>query len=264
MDCGRAIAVDIGGFEFHYVSDDGRLQAMLRDRYRNFLTTPRSPSATLVLEVAPQALAPVADLDVQPAGESWRIARADFMADWHPGTRTAHVRQSLNPFSTDSVTRIVCSFLLSDAPGFLLHASSLVWNDRAYVFCGPSGAGKTTMTRLAPPGARLLTDEISCVRKVDGVWTAYGTPFAGELSTSGEHISAPIAALFRLSHGDDHRIDALPGGDAVRAIMRNVLLFGHEPASHARALDAVCEFAAAVPTARLTFRPEPSVWAHVA
>ena len=264
MDRGRAIAVDIGGFEFHYVSDDGELQTMLRDRYRNFLTAPRSPSATLVLEVAPQALTPVADLDVQPAGECWRIARADFMAEWHPGTRTGHVRQSLNPYSTDSVTRIVCSFLLGDAPGFLIHASSLVLNGRAYVFCGPSGAGKTTMTRLAPPGAKLLTDEISCLRKVDGVWTAYGTPFAGELSTSGEHISAPVAALFRLSHGDDHRIDALPGGDAVRAIMRNVLLFGHEPASHARALDAVCDFTAAVPTARLTFRPEPSVWAHVA
>ena len=264
MDCGRAIAVDIGGFEFHYVSDDGQLQTMLRDRYRNFLTTPRSPAATLVLDVAPQALPQIPVLDVQSDGGSWRIARADFMAEWHPATRMGRVRQSLNPYSTDSVTRIVCSFLLSEAPGFLLHASSLVWNDRAYVFCGPSGAGKTTMTRLAPTGARLLTDEISCIRKVGGVWTAYGTPFAGELSTSGEHISAPIETLFRLTHGDEHRIDALPGGDAVRAIMRNVLLFGHDPASHARALDAVCDFTAAVATARLTFRPEPSVWAHVA
>jgi hypothetical protein len=264
MDSDRAVAVDIGGFEFHYLSDDGELQSMLRHRYRNFLTPARSPSATLVLEVAPQALVPHADLEVQAAGESWRIARADFMAEWHPETRTGHVRQSLNPYSTDSVTRIVCSFLLGAAPGFLLHASSLVWNGRAYVFCGPSGAGKTTMTRLAPEGARLLTDEISCVRRVDGIWTAYGTPFAGELSTSGEHISAPVAALFRLSHGDAHRIEALSGGDAIRAIMRNVLLFGHEPASQARTLDAVCAFTAAVPTARLTFRPEPSVWAHVA
>jgi hypothetical protein len=264
MDCGRAIAVDIGGFEFHYVSDNDDLQAMLRDRYRNFLTPPRSPAATLVLEVAPRTLPHNPDLDVQAAGESWRIARADFMAEWHPETRTGYVRQSLNPYSTDSVTRIVCAFLLAAAPGFLLHASSVVWNGRAYIFCGPSGAGKTTMTRLAPEGARLLTDEISCVRRVDGVWTAYGTPFAGELSTSGEHISAPVAALFRLSQGAAHRIDALSGGAAVRAIMRNVLLFGHEPASQARALDAVCEFTAAVPTARLTFRPEPSVWACVA
>ena len=174
------------------------------------------------------------------------------------------MRQSRNPYSTDSVTRIICSFLLGAAPGFLLHASSLVWNGRAYVFCGPSGAGKTTMTRLAPEGARLLTDEISCLRRVDNVWTAFGTPFAGELATSGEQISAPVAGLFRLNHGDAHQVEALSGGDAVRAIMRNVLLFGHEPGSQARALDAVCDLTAAVSTARLSFRPEPSVWAHVA
>ena len=263
MDCGKAIAVDIGGLEFHYVAGDGELRAMLRDRYRNFLTTPSSPSATLVLEVAPAA-GDQAELDVKASGSSWRIARGDFVAEWHPETRTGHVRQSRNPYSTDSVTRIVCSFLLGAAPGFLLHASSLVWNGRAYVFCGPSGAGKTTMTGLAPDGARLLTDEISCLRRVDGVWRAFGTPFAGELATSGERISAPVAALFRLHHGDAHRVDPLSGGAAVRAIMRNVLLFGHDATSQARALDAVCELTASVPTARLSFRPEPSVWTHVA
>jgi hypothetical protein len=264
MDCEQPLAVDIGGFVFHYVAADSGLQSMLRERYRNFLTDGATPAATLLLDVTGTPVSDQADLEVTPIDARWRISRGDFVAEWHPATRTARVRQSRNPYSTDSVTRIICSFLLAGAPGFLLHASSLVWRDRAYVFCGPSGAGKTTMTRIAPKEARLLTDEISCLRKTNGVWHALGTPFAGELAISGDRISAPVAGVFRLQHAPDHRVEMLPTVEAVRAIMRNVLVFGHEPDLHARALDAVFDLASAVPTARLNFLPEPSVWAHIA
>jgi len=264
MDSDQTLAVEIGGFEFHYVAPDSGLQAMLRDRYRNFLTEITTPAATLVLDVTNGPVSDQADLDVTPFDSRWRISRGDFVADWHPATRTARVQQSCNPYSTDSVTRIICSFLLAGAPGFLLHASSLVRNGRAFVFCGPSGAGKTTMTRLAPNDARLLTDEISCLRKTNGVWHAFGTPFAGELATSGDRISAPVAGVFRLQHAAEHRVEMLSTVDAVRAIMRNVLVFGHEPDLQGRALDAVCDLVSTVPAARLNFLPEPSVWAHIA
>jgi hypothetical protein len=56
----------------------------------------------------------------------------------------------------------------------------------------------------------------------------------------------------------------LSEANAVRAIMRNVLLFGQDPEVQGRALDAVCDLISSVATARLNFRPEPSVWAHVA
>jgi hypothetical protein len=47
---------------------------------------------------------------------------------------------------------------------------------------GSPGQGKTTISRLAPPDATLLTDEISYLRREGDGYIAYGTPLAGELA----------------------------------------------------------------------------------
>ena len=65
----------------------------------------------------------------------------------------------------DSVLRIVHTLVLAGQGGFLVHAASAVRNGKAFVFAGVSGAGKTTISRLAPPDAAVLTDEISYVRR---------------------------------------------------------------------------------------------------
>ena len=47
------------------------------------------------------------------------------------------------------------------APGWLLHAAALEYEGGAYVFAGPSGAGKTTLTlELMNRGWRLITEEM--------------------------------------------------------------------------------------------------------
>jgi hypothetical protein len=74
------------------------------------------------------------------------------------------VRQTANPYAIDGVLRILHSLILARAGGFLVHAASAVRNGRAFLFAGVSGAGKTTISRLAPPDVALLTDEISYVR----------------------------------------------------------------------------------------------------
>ena len=129
------------------------------------------------------------------------IERGDFHARWDPRTGRGRVRQNANPYSLDSVLRIVHSLILAERGGFLLHSASAICEGRAYLFSGVSGAGKTTMTRLAPADVTLLTDEISYVRPSGGGYAAFGTPFAGELAKAGENCAAPVSALFFLEQG---------------------------------------------------------------
>ena len=82
-----------------------------------------------------------------------------------------------------------------------MHSASAVRNGRAFLFPAVSGAGKTTISRLAPPDVTLLTDEISYVRRVADGYHAHGTPFAGDLGRAGENISAPVAGLQLLVQG---------------------------------------------------------------
>jgi hypothetical protein len=96
------------------------------------------------------------------------MERGDFRAEWDPQCHRGWVRQSANPYAIDGVLRILHSLILAREGGFLVHAASAVRNGRAFLFAGVSGAGKTTISRLAPPDVVLLTDEISYVREVWG------------------------------------------------------------------------------------------------
>jgi hypothetical protein len=162
--------------------------------------------------------------------------------------------------------RILHSLILAGRGGFLLHAASAICDGRAYLFSGVSGAGKTTITRLAPPNVTLLTDEVSYVRPAadaSSPYSAFGTPFAGELARPGENCSAPVAAIFFLEKGPRHHIDELPSTEAVQRLMRNILFFAEDPVLVDKVFAAACDFITRVPVRRLTFYPDASVWDEV-
>jgi hypothetical protein len=143
----------------------------------------------------------------------------------------------------------------------LLHAASAIRNNRAFLFAGVSGAGKTTMSRLAPADATVLTDEISYIRRTpEKNYVAYGTPFAGELARVGANTSAPLEALYLLVQGPENRIAPISKIDAARAIMRHVLFFAEEKELVAKVFDSVLEFVSRVHVAQLIFTPDARAW----
>ena len=149
------------------------------------------------------------DLEVKIEDGEWLLKRGDFRASWNPETSRGRIRQSCNPYAIDCVLRIVHSLILARQGGFLVHAASAIRGGKAFLFSGVSGAGKTTISRLAPPDATLLTDEISYVRREGNQYIACGTPFAGELARVGENCSAPLSALFLLEKGLQNRIEPI-------------------------------------------------------
>jgi len=158
------------------------------------------------------------------------------------------------------VLRIVHTLVLAREGGFLLHAASAVRNGKAFVFAGVSGAGKTTLSRLAPPDAKLLSDEISYVRREADGYYAYGTPFAGELARSGENLRAPLAAIYLLNQGMENRASDMGKAEAARGILTNVLFFAEDVELVQAVFLSALELAERVPVRRLTFLPETAIW----
>jgi hypothetical protein len=244
---------------------DDRFLDLLRQRYDGFLS---SSPPEFELEFDLTDTVPVSDDDVSVRREGnnegnnkdWLIERGDFCARWNPRTGQGRVRQSANPYSLDSVLRILHSLILAERGGFLLHAASAICDGRAYLFSGVSGAGKTTMTQLAPADITLLTDEISYLRPSADGYAAFGTPFAGELARAGENCTAPVSALFFLEQGPENRVDELTSAEAVRLLMRNILFFAEDHSLVEKLLATACDFVARVPIRRLTFYPDARVW----
>jgi hypothetical protein len=256
----RTVSVEIGATPIGLRTTSPAFFRMLEDRYGAFVGQSASPDYELDVELHPPVPGGRPELRVSQSGHVWRISRGDFRAEWNHQSRRGIVRQSANPYSIDTVLRILHTLVLAENGGFLLHAASAVRNGRAFLFSGVSGAGKTTISRLAPADVTVLTDEISYVRRVDGAWHAFGTPFAGELARVGENVSAPVAALFFLGKGPLNRRELMGDAEAAAALLRNILFFAEDPALVQRVFQSACRFVREMPVSRLVFRPDREVW----
>jgi len=269
--------------------ENGRGPASAACRVSNF----QFPVSAFELDVElfpPGLMSDAEEARVRLESGRWVMERGDFRAECDPVRRRGWVRQSANPYSIDAVLRMLHSLILARDGGFLVHAASAVRNGRAFLFAGVSGAGKTTISRLAPPDVVLLTDEISYVRgfriQESGVrspktevrnpkspapnpkseiqnpksYEAFGTPFAGELARIGENLRAPIAALYLLGQGAGNTIQDVSQAEAVRALLQNILFFAQDDDLGQLVFQTAFEFVSCVPVRRLVFAPDARAW----
>jgi hypothetical protein len=267
-----SVTVDIGGIPILLQPSDSKFCDLLESRYETFATRnettaaaiEKTPVCQFEIHLDPRGRVSDEDARVTRHGELWNFRRGDFDATWNPRTGQGRITQCPNPYSIDTVLRITHSLVLAEQGGFLLHAASAIRNKRAFLFAGVSGAGKTTMSRLAPADVTVLTDEISYVRRSDvrndGNYVAFGTPFAGELARVGANTSAPLEALYLLVQGPQNCIAPIAKIDAARAIMRHILFFAEESDLVAKVFDSVLEFVSRVHVAQLIFTPDACAW----
>jgi hypothetical protein len=255
------LGVTVGGMPILLRTRDSAFYDLLTERYSDFISIPDQPQFQFDIELSDASSAdPDADLSVTRAGSDWEFRRGDFFARWNPQAGCGIVRQTANPYAIDSVLRIVHTLLLAREGGFLLHAASAVRDGEAHIFTGRSGAGKTTLSRLAPNDVTLLTDEVSYVRKSAEGYTAYGTPFAGELAKAGENTSAPLSAVYLLVQGPENRLEPMNEAEAIRTLMRNILFFAQDEATVQSVFKSACEFAAKIPMYKMIFTRSSEAW----
>jgi hypothetical protein len=257
-----AVVIEIGGMAIALRTQDPPFRQLLEDRYAGFIRSSRDPQFEFDIDLLEPSETSQADEDVQVRlqGDQWSLQRGDFRAQWDSNAGRGHIRQSRNPYAIDSVLRIVHTLILAKQGGFLVHAASAIRGGRAFLFAGVSGAGKTTISRLAPSDATLLTDEISYVRREGNAYCACGTPFAGELARVGENQSAQLNTLFLLEKGLDNRIEPVAKSEAIRLLLRNILFFAEDTETVHAVFQSACEFAERVPVRRLIFVPDKRVW----
>ncbi len=124
----------------------------------------------------------------------------------------------------------------------LIHSSSLIYKDKAYIFTADSGTGKSTHTGLWKKvfgrEVTILNDDKPIVRKLDGVWTAFGTPWSGKTDLNVNK-SAPIGAIIFLKRGETNSIRKLnPPKDDVAPLFIKQISKPTKPENFEKALQS--------------------------
>jgi len=150
---------------------------------------------------------------------------------------------------------------IARAGGLVVHACGVVVDGRAVIFCGRSGAGKTTTARLFRrhcPRARVLSDDRIVLRRRGHSWRAFGTPWhgSGQFATAG---SANLAAIVFLEQGQATRVRSFPVAQVAARLFAQSFPPVWEAAGTAKALETAALVASEVPGFMLRFRPDRSV-----
>lgn len=121
-------------------------------------------------------------------------------------------------------TAVDLCFLLSTSAHdtVLTHASSVIYQGKAYLFLGKSGTGKSTHSRMwlqTLEGVVLMNDDHPVVRlDADGTPIAYGSPWSGK-TPCYKNISAPLGGIVRISRAQSNKARRLSPIEAYASLM---------------------------------------------
>ena len=239
------------------------LQQLLQERYEAFVSAEEpSPHIRIRLQptTSPPTRARIESVKVRPAEGGWRFVYDTFVADVTANADSAEVNCLHSPYAVDSFLRALLALYLPQRDGVMIHASALRYGGRGYLFAGRSGAGKSTVARLLCNLAEVLSDELVAVRRTAEGWQVYGTPFWGDFARAGANLHAPLQDIYLLKHAASHRLEALPRGDALRALLQCSLQFAEGAQVAEWMLNVVSALARDVPAYRLHLLPDPGFW----
>lgn len=138
--------------------------------------------------------------------------------------------------------------------GFQIHASSVICDQKAFLFSAPCGTGKSTHTEkwVRLFGARYLNDDKPVVRFVNDKWMAYGTPWSGKHDLSSPE-GVPLAAVVFLRRGDENVMRPMNSAEAVPFLFSQMTRV--HPRKHTEKMILLADkFLRAVPVWELTCR----------
>ena len=151
--------------------------------------------------------------------------------------------------------------LLAQGRGMLLHACAVSDDGRGIIFVGTSGAGKSTLATLWEGQERvtLLSDDRVIIRKQNGRFWAYGTPWHGDARAASPE-AVPLERVFLIQqHANENRAIPLGPLDATsRLLVRSFPTFW-DPEGMAFTMRFLGELSQAVPCYELGFVPDESV-----
>ena len=187
------------------------------------------------------------------------LKRTLFIPDEGGRARLAFQAADRNPFVGPALELLMITHLARRA-GVILHGCGISTGGRGVVFAGESGAGKSTLSRLwaQKAGIEILSDDRVIVRRQNGSFYLYGTPWHGD-----EAFAAPggveLSQIFFIRHGQGNDVRKLSAAGAVREMLKCSFPPLWDAGGMAAALELFHGMATSVPCAELTFVPDSSV-----
>ena len=276
-DISRNCNVTIGDAVISIAGEFQNSRREIQPNYRAFLTIGQTD---ITLPLHREAGLPLAGKKIFDSSPIWQLYRKNGIAlfkifDSMPGLARALVlppelnraelyfadpsARFLDPFFGPTVELLMINYL-TRGRGVILHACGIERGGKGYLFAGESGAGKSTLAKLwdRQKGVAVLSDDRTIVRKKDGHYWMYGTPWHGE-AKFGLPRGVKLEKIFFLRHASRNAIQAVAGAPSITQFLMCSFPPYWDAAGMEFAMDFFSDLAASVPCQMLAFKPDKHV-----
>jgi hypothetical protein len=242
-DAEKRLAVEIGGFSFGLRAPSGMRLALDREHFPFVLSENSVGTCDIEIEVkwADELEAPRAN-PLFESGGLWTsypasqghqfyfstpsLGTSPYKAAWfdedfehgHIILNRRYLSDAGAVFPLEyPIDELIMTHRLARGQGVEVHALGLVDSDGSgYLFLGHSGAGKSTSARLwmLEAGVQLLSDDRVILRKHDGEFWMYGTPWHGDAGIASPG-RARVTSIFVLQQASKNKIVPLKPNQTV-------------------------------------------------
>ena len=133
--------------------------------------------------------------------------------------------ENSNLFGVNNALMVMYALATANKQTALFHSSVVSFQDKAYIFLGKSGTGKSTHSRLwlkYIEGTELINDDNPVVRiHDDGSILVYGSPWSGK-TPCYRNVSYPLGAIVLLEQAPQNVIRRLKPLEAYAALMTSI------------------------------------------
>lgn len=193
----------------------------------------------------------VRNLPSQPPYAFFQFQASSIFCRYLPGTQ-----MRLN--ETSSILNLVgIEKILLAYSAFLLHSSLIRYHNRGILFSATCGVGKSTQANLWNQfrNADILNGDRAGIRIQDGVWQAYGMPFAGT-SNIYRNEKVPISAIVTLEQAPENSIQLLSPREAIFRLLSECSCRRWDAVFMDSMMDLLMRLISQVPVYLLSCRPD--------
>ncbi|MCI0396973.1 MAG: hypothetical protein L0332_31405 [Chloroflexi bacterium] len=257
--------INIADFVVALETDDQAVVGRLYSHYQEFLSPTEPPLITVTLKVTPGALfitpEPGAWI-IQASYEANRLVYCSYQEQGEVDLVAGRGVLEMAPEAqVENFLRVLYAWLCLKNQALLLHAAGVIRDGQGYVFFGPSGAGKTTTSRLAARAAHVVSDDLVIIRAGEEGCTLYGVPFRGEFSDAPRaNLQAPLRGLFRLKQDVSHYLKPIPHVKGVADLVAASPFVVRELSLSGTLLSVCNQIARLVPVQELHFKRDDGFW----
>ncbi len=231
----REVALALPGGPYRCAGLSALQEEAVRHRFGGWLLSPPWPEKaveTVLFRISKEEFREVdvrgweygLDFDFTPASVRLAGIRLVGRLDWRPDLAgalwTADEGEAFAGMF-ENFFRVLVAYRLHEQGGAVLHAAGIAVHGLGFLFLGRSGAGKTTLSRMAlERGATVLSDDLNALRLAAGRPVVEPLPFTGDLGDAGEPAPPlPLGALFRLEKSPHDALRPLGRAEATALLL---------------------------------------------